>query len=103
MLNILPYPIKEGIQYRQQHNINWGKKTNKNLLFNAPLGFRKSQKVDGAGGEILFVSGGGEWGISPEITNKKISQGFLAEGLPRLGEPRRCVAMSKYLLAVGHL
>lgn len=44
--------------------------------------------MDGAGGEISVVSGGGEWAISPEITNKKraISQSFLAEGLPRLGE-----------------
>lgn len=35
-----------------------------------------------------MVSGRGEWDISLEITNKKraVSQGFLAEGLPRLRE-----------------
>lgn len=106
MLNILPYPIKEGTQYLQQHNLNWGIKVNKNLLFNAPLGFRKFQKVRGSGGKILVVSGGGEWDISPEITNKKknISQGFLEKALPRFGEHRRCyIVMNEYLLAAGHL
>lgn len=82
MLNILPYPIKEGTQYLQQHNLNWGKKPNKNLLFNAPLGFRKFQKVEGSGGEILVVSGGEEWDISPEITKKEYFSGFSGRRAP---------------------
>lgn len=88
MLNILPYPIKGDTQYPSAQSKLGGKRPNKNLLLNAPLSFRKFQKVNGAGGEILVVSGGGEWDISPEITKKKraVSQGFLAEGPPRLGE-----------------
>lgn len=103
MSNTLPYPAKGGTQYTTASS----KLEKKILLPNAPLGFRKLRKVDGAGGGISIVSW---WRMGyyfadqmpPSPPKKAVSQGFFAEGLTRHAKQSRCHAVTNwYLLDVG--
>lgn len=80
MLSNLLYSIKGGTQNTEAASKSERKKKII-LLSNAPLGFRKLQKVDGAGGGMSGVSWWRRMGYRfRDQKRKAISQGSFAEG-----------------------